>query len=407
MARLVDKLSARGAATLPGPGRFSDGGGLYLVVDASGARRWLFIFRQGGKQREMGLGGLAAVSLADARRRRDEARKHLVEGRDPIAERRRVAAPVRAVTFGAFADQLVPEIAKGFRNAKHVYQWTATLNTYAAALRAKDVGAITTDDILDCLRPIWTTKAETASRLRGRIERVLDAARAKGLRSAENPARWRGHLDQLLAKRRRLTRGHHPAMPYAEVPGFVVDLRHRSGVAARGLEFLILTAGRVSEVTGATLDEVDRQAKLWTVPAARMKRGRDHRVPLTDRAFAILEELEPLRRGPYLFPSIKADRPLSAAAFQAVLDRMKVSAATPHGFRSSFRDWAGDETAFAREVSEAALAHAVGDETERAYRRGDALAKRRQLMEAWAAFCEQRLATDVGTDHGKADDERR
>lgn len=386
MARAIDKLSARTVATARGPARHSDGGGLYLVVDASGAKRWLFIFRHGGKQREMGLGGANAVSLADARKRRNAARKHLAEGLDPILERRRsAAASAEAITFGVFADGLVTEISKGFRNGKHAAQWSSTLNTYAANLRNRPIASVSTDDVLSVLQPIWLTKSETASRVRGRIERVLDAAKARGLREGENPARWRGHLDQLLPRRRRLTRGHHPAMPYTEVPAFVASLRVRSGVAARALEWLILTAARVGEVTGAQVAEIDREARLWTVPASRMKAGREHRVPLCDRALAILDEVDPLRRGTYLFPSFRADRPLSSAAFEAVLTRMKVTGATPHGFRSSFRDWAGDCTAHSRETVESALAHAVGDATERAYRRGDALAKRRALMEDWCA----------------------
>ena len=399
MARSVDKLSARGVATATGPARYSDGGGLYLVVDASGAKRWLFIFRHGGKQREMGLGGLGAVSLADARKRRDEARRQLAEGLDPIAEKRkRPVESAEAVTFGAFADDLIADITKGFRNAKHVAQWTSTLATYAADLRQKAVAEITTDDVLNALRPIWHTKSETASRVRGRIERVLDAAKARGLRSGENPARWRGHLDQLLPKRKRLTRGHHAAMPYADVPAFVAALRERSGIAARALEFLILTSARVSEVTGAEVGEIDTKARVWTVPASRMKAGREHGVPLPDRALAILAEVEPQRRGSLLFPSFRADRPLSNAAFEAVLTRMKVAGATPHGFRSSFRDWAGDHTNHSRETIEAALAHAVGDATERAYRRGDALDKRRALVEEWTKYiCSAHTRANLGS----------
>ncbi|WP_313901798.1 site-specific integrase [Methylobacterium sp. J-088] len=249
------------------------------------------------------------------------------------------------MTFGAFADQLVPELAKGFRNTKHAAQWTSTLNTYAASLRSKPLDAITTDDLLAVLQPIWTTKAETASRVRGRIEKVLDAATAKGLRTGENPARWRGHLDQLLSKRRKLTRGHHTALAYETVPAFVADLRCRDGIAARALELAILTAARVGEVVGARWDEIDVTAKLWTVPAARMKAERDHRVPLSDRALAILTEMEQIRRGAYIFEGYRSDRHLSTGAFDALLERMKVKATT-HGFRSSFRDWAGDCTEF-------------------------------------------------------------
>lgn len=387
MARSVDKLSARAVETLKGPGRFSDGGGLYLVIDPSGARRWMFIFRHGGKQREMGLGGLGSVSLADARRRRDEARKILAEGGNPIADRRqtRIATVKAATTFGSFVDELLPELVKGFRNPKHASQWRTTIETYAATLRPKPIDEVSTDDVLTVLQPIWTTKSETASRLRGRIERVLDAAKARGLRSGENPARWRGHLDHLLPKRRRLTRGHHRALPFAEVPTFVARLRERQGTAARALEFLILTAGRSGEVLGARWNEIDQDKALWTIPGDRMKAGREHRVPLSPRALAIVKEMRPISRGDLVFESYEANRPLSNMAFDALLTRMKVEA-TAHGFRSSFRDWAGECTDVAREVAEAALAHTVGDETERAYRRGDALEKRRLLMREWLRF---------------------
>ncbi|WP_375460590.1 tyrosine-type recombinase/integrase [uncultured Enterovirga sp.] len=394
MAREIDKLSARGVATVTKPGRHSDGGGLYLIVDPAGAKRWLFIYRRDGKQKEMGLGGLGAVSLAEARRKRDEARKLLASDLDPIGEKRRAESRQDVVTFGAFVDQLVPEIAKGFRNAKHTAQWSSTLNTYAAALRARPIDTIKTNDILAVLQPIWTTKAETASRVRGRIERVLDAARAKGLRTGENPARWRGHLDHLLSKRRRLTRGHHAALPYPEMSAFIADLRQRKAVAALALEFSILAASRSGEVLGCRWGEIDRNAKVWTVPADRMKAGKEHRVPLTERALEILTDVEKIRRGDFVFPSHRADRPLSNMAFDALLTRMKVKA-TPHGFRSSFRDWAGEMTSFPREVAEAALAHAVGDETERAYRRGDALEKRRTMMDAWATFIGGSVTADT------------
>ena len=385
MARAVNKLTARTVATA-GAGRFGDGGGLYLVVDPRGSKRWMLLFRHGGRQREMGLGSASVVSLADARRRRDEARQLLAVGRDPIAEKRKAEAPADdAVTFGAFADKLVPELVKGFKNAKHAAQWTSTLKTYASPLQEKPVADITTDDVLSVLQPIWTTKSETASRVRGRIERVLDAAKAKGLRIGENPARWRGHLDQLLSKRRKLTRGHHAAMPFEDVPAFIAALRRRMAVSAMALEFTILTAVRTGEVLECPWSEIDRKAKVWTIPAARMKADRGHRVPLSPRALEILDKMEPLRRGALVFPSFRAEEPLSDMAMLALLKRMGIQA-TVHGFRSSFRDWAGETTNFPREVAEAALSHIVGDETERAYRRGDALEKRRKLMNEWADY---------------------
>lgn len=386
MARAINKLTALGVSREKKPGRYGDGGGLYLVIDPGGSRRWIMKFRQNNREREMGLGSASIVSLADARHRRNEARKLIAEGRDPIAERKKPdPATAKAVTFGAFADALIPELVKGYRNEKHKAQWTSTLATYATSLRSKPIADITTDDVLAVLTPIWTDKNETAARVRGRIEKVLDAAKARGLRTGENPARWRGHLDQLLSKRRKLQRGHHTAMPFAEVPAFVAALREREGISALALEFTILTASRIGPVLSCPWSEIDRKAKVWTVPASRMKAEREHRVPLSPRALEILDELEPLRRGNLVFPSFRADKPMSDMALSALLKRMGVKATT-HGFRSSFRDWAGEMTDFPREVAEVALAHVVGDDTERAYRRGDALDKRRKLMDAWDAF---------------------
>lgn len=389
MAREVNKLSARGVASLNKPGRHSDGGGLYLVIDASGAKRWLFLFRWQGKLKEMGLGGVASVPLSVAREKAAEARKVLASGENPILVRRAEQADkAAAITFGAFADQLVDDIKSGFRNEKHRWQWKHTLEVYAAKLRPIPIGEVSTENVLEVLQPLWQTKQETASRLRGRIERVLDAAKAKGLRSGENPARWRGHLDNLLPRRQKLQRGHHPAMPYADVPAFVAELRKREAVAALMLEFTILTAARSGEVVGARWEEIDRKAKIWTIPAARMKAGKEHRVPLSDRALAILDAAEAIKREDgFLFPGPRKGKPHSNMAMLALLQkRMDLPSVTVHGFRSSFRDWAGERTAFPREVAEAALAHVVGDEVERAYRRGDALEKRRKLMLAWEGF---------------------
>ena len=287
-------------------------------------------------------------------------------------------------TFGAFADQLVEDLKGGWRNEKHVYQWRQTLQHYAADLRPRALNEITTEHVLGVLKPIWTTKAETASRLRGRIERVLDAAKAKELRSGENPARWRGHLDQLLPRHQRLTRGHHVALPWTEMPDFMARLRERDGAAASALELTILSAARTTEVLEARWAEVALREKVWTVPASRMKAGEEHRVPLSGSAVALLER-QPTREG-LIFPGFKPGRPFSNGAMERVLDRMGV-AVTVHGFRSTFRDWAGEATSFPREIAEAALAHRVGNATERAYRRGDALEKRRKLMEDWATYC--------------------
>jgi integrase len=274
-----------------------------------------------------------------------------------------------------------------WRNPKHRAQWRMTLETYAAPLRAKRVSEIDTNDVLKVLTPLWTQIPETASRLRGRIERVLDYARARGWRTGENPALWRGHLRNVLPAPIKLGRGHHAAMPYADVPAFMERLRVLTGISSRALEFLILTAGRSGEIREARWEEVDLDTAVWSIPAGRMKAGREHRVPLVPRAVEILKGMQRLQVSEYIFPGQSPGRPLSLMAFEMLLRRLKTDAYTVHGFRSSFRDWAGDQTDYPREVAEAALAHSVGDATERAYRRGDALAKRRALMEAWAAHC--------------------
>jgi integrase len=385
MGRPLHKLNARTAATLKAPGRHGDGGGLYLSISKDGRRRWVFLFNNAGKLREMGLGSAQDVSLGEAREKAAAARKLRSEGLDPLNERRHSKPAV--LTFGELAERFVSEMEPQFRNAKHVAQWRMTLRRYAALLAEKAVNTITTDDVLSVLRPIWLEKNETASRLRGRIERVLDAAKAQGHRLGENPARWRGHLDHLLPRRQRLQRGHHAAMPFSAVPEFVEKLQGREAVAARALEFLILTAARTGEVLGATWHEINLDERLWIVPAQRMKAGREHRVPLSDRAVAVLREIAHLEDAAgYVFPSASRSRPLSPMAMDMLLRRMQLDV-TVHGFRSSFRDWCGEVSTFPREIAEAALAHVVGDATERAYRRGDALEKRRALMTEWASFC--------------------
>lgn len=362
----------------------ADGDGLYLSVSKSGAKSWRFIFQWHGKRKEMGLGKLSAVSLADARQAANQARAMVAQDLDPIAVREAERAKNSNQTFGQFADALVDDLAPGFRNAKHLAQWRMTLKTYAAPLRNKRLDDIETRDVLAVLKPIWQEKPETAVRLRGRIERVLDAAKAQGLRTGENPARWRGHLDKLLPKRQKLTRGHHAAMPYKDLPRFVAALRANESLSALALEWCILTATRSGETLNASWSEIDRDAKVWTIPAQRMKAGKEHRVPLKRRMLEILDRLELLRRDDgFLFPGNKAGRPLSGMAMAMQMRRMGQGGYTVHGFRSSFRDWAAEETSYPREIAEAALAHAVGDMTERAYRRGDALERRRELMEAW------------------------
>jgi integrase len=321
--------------------------------------------------------------LARAREVAGQARGKLAEGIHPKDARK----ATKGATFAECADRLLETMRPSWRNGKHAAQWQMTLRDYAAPLRRLPVHKITTDDVLSVLKPLWNAKLETASRLRGRIERVLDAAKAQGLRSGENPARWRGHLDQLLPKRQRLTRGHHAAMSYADVPTFLAKLQSREATAARALEFAILTAARSGEVLGARWDEFDLDHGIWTVPAERMKAGREHRVPLSRRALKIVKAMQDIRKGDFVFPGDRPDKPLSVMALTMVLRRMKVDDVTVHGFRSAFRDWAAECTNFTNEVCEAALAHVIENKAEAAYRRGDLFDKRRKLMEAWATYC--------------------
>jgi integrase len=399
MARAIHKLTAREAETISEPGRHSDGGSLYLSISGDGRRRWVFLYSLRGKQREAGLGPAAkgGVSLKAAREKAAQGRALLKDGRDPVMEWRAASAP-EIPTFGKAADDFLEAHSGGWRNEKHKAQWTMTLTRYCEPIRKTPVDAIDTEAVLSVLKPLWTRAPETASRLRGRIEAVLDAAKARGFigRNEANPALWRGHLDKLLPKRGKLTRGHHAAMEYAKLPAFLAELRTRSATAARALEFCILTATRSGEALAARWNEIDMDAKVWTVPAARTKAAREHKVPLSDRALAILAEMEAGKAGEYVFPGHRPNKPLSNMAFEMLLRRIG-SPITAHGFRSSFRDWAGNETVFPRELAEHALAHVIGDKAEQAYRRSDALARRRELMDAWARFCERGTGENVLT----------
>ena len=324
MARQINKLSARTIDTLVDPGRHSDGGGLYLSITKAGARRWVFLYRWKGKPTEMGLGSAAKgnVTLARARELASEAHRLLADGVSPLAEKRSRATVPEGMTFGEVADGYVEAMSSQWRNDKHRAQWAMTLTKYAAPLRPTDVAAVTTDDVVGVLKPLWERTPETAERLRGRIEAVLDAAKAKGLRSGENPARWRGHLALILPKRQRLSRGHHAAIPYKEIAPFMQELRQHESVGASALEFCILTAARSGEVLGTQWDEIDRKAKVWTIPAARMKGGREHRVPLSPAAVAILKRLWKIKTGPFVFPGQKAGQTLSSMAMAMQLRRM-------------------------------------------------------------------------------------
>jgi integrase len=381
---MTGRLTARKVETAKA-GKYSDGNNLYLIVSDTGTRKWVLRFTWRDKAREMGLGTPATVSLAEAREKAANARRMIARGLDPILERKRTGC---VPTFGEMADQVREALCAGFRNEKHKAQWKSTLATYAASLGDKPVDSITTDDVLAVLKPIWTTKSETASRVRGRIEKILDAAKAKDYRHGENPARWRGHLDHLLSKKSKLTRAHHAAMPYDHIAAFVGRLRESDSVGPLALEFCILTAARSGEVLGARWSEIDLDKKIWAVPAYRMKAGREHRVPLSERAVAILRQLAEIRTGDFVFPGQRKDRPLWSVTMNMTLRRIEVEGVTVHGFRSSFRDWAGNETPYPRDLIETALAHVVGDEAERAYRRSDALEKRRALMETWAMHCD-------------------
>jgi len=396
MARAGKMTALKVAATAraKAPGYYGDGGGLFLQISRFGTASWVFRYRVGGRLREMGLGSLDTVGLADARERARKAREQRLDGHDPIELRKaaRLAAQLdsaKAITFKDCAKRYIAAHQPAWRNPKHAGQWGSTLETYVypvfgnLGVQAVDVGLV-----LKAIEPIWTTKPETASRVRGRIESILDWTTARGYRDGENPARWRGHLDNLLPSRAKVRRvEHHAALPYAQVGAFMAELRAQDGVSARALEFAILTAARTGEVVGARWDEISMAEKLWTIPAERMKGGREHRVPLSAPALAIVEKMAAIRTGIFVFPGGKEGRPLSNMAFLMLLRRMGRDDLTAHGFRSTFRDWAAERTGFAAEVAEMALAHAVGDKVEAAYRRGDLFQKRRQLAEAWAKFC--------------------
>jgi integrase len=331
----------------------------------------------------MGLGPVGDVTLAEAREAAREARRHLAAGRDPLVERGR---ETKVKTFGEYADAYLEAMKPQWANAKHVYQWETALQKHAVNLRPKPIADIDTSDVMQALKTIWTKTPETASRVRGRIEAVLDAAKAQGLRKGDNPARWRGHLDQLLPKRQKLTRGHHAAMPYADVPAFLRQVRTSDSTSALALEFTILTAARSGETIGAEWREIDLTGALWTVPAKRMKAGREHRVPLVGRALEIVTTLAEAGQGGFVFAGQRRDKPMSNMALSMTLRRLGADV-TVHGFRSSFRDWAAERTDTPHEVAEMALAHTIASAVERAYRRGDMFEKRRELMAAWAAYC--------------------
>src|SRR5215469_62213 len=394
MTRKSNRLSAVEVRNINGKGMYHDGGGLYLQVSAGGAKSWIYRFMLDGRAREMGLGPINIISLAEARKRAAECRKMRLDGVDPIEARRAQRGQMRfeasrAITFDKCAAAYIEAHTASWKNGKHAEQWRSSLRNYASVVfGSSPVQAIDLALVMKALEPIWKAKPETASRLRGRIEAVLDWATVRGYRKGENPARWRGHLDKLLPARSKIQKAeHYPALPYDEVGDFVELVRREDGIAARALEFLILTAARTGEVIGAECDEIDLSEKLWVVPEARMKAGREHRVPLSVAAVVILKQMNAIREGDFVFPGGKKGQPLSNMAMLAVLKRMGRRNLSAHGFRSTFRDWAAERTNFPREVVEMALAHTIESKVEAAYRRGDLFQKRRQLMEAWARFC--------------------
>jgi integrase len=411
--RTIGKLKALNVAREKRPGMYGDGGGLWLQVTSAGARSWVFRYRVAehdpatgeflrhpatgkvlGRAREMGLGSAAVVTLDAARERAVECRRMREQGIDPIGARqdaRRQASldKAKSVTFKDAAAAYMAAHRAGWRNEKHAGQWTATLATYAYPVIGElSAQAIDTALVMKVLEPLWTTRAETASRLRGRIESILDWARVRGYRSGENPARWRGHLDHLLPARAKVQRvQHHNALAYADVPAFMGTLRAREGTRARALEFLILTAARTGEVIDAKWSEIDLSNAAWVIPAGRMKSGREHRVPLAARALEILKALP--CEGEYVFA--RGNQALSDRALINLFRGMHPDAVV-HGFRSAFRDWCAEQTAYPNHVVEQALAHTITNAVERAYRRGDLFDKRRRLMADWSAFCSQPAA---------------
>lgn len=405
MARKVEKLSSAAVKNANKPGMYGDGGGLWLHVGPNAldenqkptntGKSWIFRFMLDGKAREMGLGPLHTIGLSEARDLAQACRKQVLQGIDPLEvkhEKRkaRKLEAAKAISFKDCAGKYIAANRAGWRNAKHAKQWEATLKAYAyPVIGGLSVGAIDTGHVTKILQPIWTTKTETASRVRGRIEQVLDYATTHAWRAGENPARWRGHLENVLPKKSKVAKvEHHAALPWREIGAFMKTLGAEAGTAALALRLTILTAARTGEVLGAQWGEFDLQQKVWTVPAGRMKAEREHRVPLTDDVLAILTEAKklPQEGADYVFPGAKKKAPLSNMAMLVLLRRMERDDLTAHGFRSTFRDWAA-ETGQPNDVAEAALAHTLGSKVQAAYQRGDMLDRRRKLMEAWAAFC--------------------
>lgn len=412
---VVPSLSAQFVRTAK-PCRYCDGDGLYLLVKKSGGQFWVFRYKvSGSKLREAGLGrageGRNSVRLAEAREKASTLFRQVKSGIDPLSAREAMAAAAKAaaqdaavkrVTFREAAQRFIDGHTPSWRNPKHAAQWAATIETYANPVFGDlPIGDVATTHVLAAIEPVWLSKPETASRLRGRVERILDFAKTRGWRAGENPAAWKGHLALTLPARSKVRKvEHHAALPWREIGNFMLTLQDQQGVGAQALRFAILTAARSGEVRGARWGEIDMSAATWIVPAGRMKGGREHRIPLSEAALDVLRDMAEVRvsnnSDALVFPGRDAARPLSDMSLTAVLRRMGRAELTAHGFRSSFRDWAAETTAYPTELVEMALAHAVGNKVEAAYRRGDLFEKRRRLMDDWAAYCLMRNAKSNG-----------
>ncbi|MGM0826235.1 MAG: tyrosine-type recombinase/integrase [Pseudomonadota bacterium] len=390
-SKTVQKLAKEGKK-----GSTGDGQGLYLQITVGGSVSWIYRFKLKGKQRYMGLGTYPGVSLSEARELAADNRKMVKQGIDPLDARleEEKEAQKEAVTFTSCAARFIKAHRRSWRNAKHARQWVSTLKTYVRPkIGEKPIEDISTQDVLEVLKPIWANKNETAKRVQGRIENILDYAAAHGYRDPVNPARWRGHLDKLLAKPSRIQKvNHHPAMPYDDVADFMKSVQQYSSMSSKALLFLILTATRTSEVLNAEWNEIDLGNATWTIPADRMKTNREHRVPLSEQALALLSNLPRVKGSSYVFPGMKLARPLSNMALLQFMRGMGYGPSgekgnyVPHGFRSSFRDWTGEVTSYPRDVAEMALAHTIENKVEAAYRRGDLFEKRRAMMQEWADY---------------------
>ena len=411
--RQANMLTAREVAAVSKEGWHGDGAGLWLRITKDGRKSWVFVYKLNGKRYEMGFGTAAgqwAVTLQAAREAAQAARSRIIAGGNPLLEARATAAAnadakaaeaqaASVPTFGQLAEEYLRDNSSKWRNPVHARQWKQTLREYAKPLAGKRVDAITTNDVLETLKPHWTARPETANRLRNRIELVLGAATARGFRTGTNPAAWRDNLKALLPARTKLSRGHHAALPYKDMAAFMAELRAREGFAAKALEFCILTATRTGEVLQARWEQFDLKEGVWTIPATAMKAGREHRVPLCERALEVLADMKKAKLNEHVFPG-RGAQPMSNMAMAGVLKRMGRADITVHGFRSTFRDFASEATNAPHEVAEMALAHTIANKAEAAYRRGDLFAKRRELMASWSGYCQPKPSNVVAMRSG-------